>query len=223
MAHHSAMARMEHQALLAAKRQVILEQVEGVGYWSSIQTNQCLPKPYGDLVQGIIAAQTLALLDNTHFALLIYNSASQRCIEELHLHKEIQSVGHLPAQHAGEARCAVVAHSLPAVEAVWFICTARQGECAVPDDCHGRIRLLQAGFQWRGTWVGAAPMPRFCISMGAEWQLAHAGKPGLGGVATTLTRCVSLWHFVSWYACYWGARRAAGVRNAARETCDGLR
>lgn len=28
---------------------------------------------------------------------------------------------------------------------------------------------------------------------------------------------------VSWYACYWGARRAAGVRNAARETCDGLR
>lgn len=81
MAHHSAMARMEHQALLAAKRQVILEQVEGVGYWSSIQTNQCLPKPYGDLVQGIIAAQTLALLDNTHFALLIYNSASQRCIE----------------------------------------------------------------------------------------------------------------------------------------------
>ncbi|GJN79235.1 hypothetical protein PLIIFM63780_002748 [Purpureocillium lilacinum] len=72
------MARMEHQALLAAKRQVILEQVEGVGYWSSIQTNQCLPKPYGDLVQGIIAAQTLALLDNTHFALLIYSSASQR-------------------------------------------------------------------------------------------------------------------------------------------------
>ena len=28
---------------------------------------------------------------------------------------------------------------------------------------------------------------------------------------------------VSWYACYWGARRAAGVRDAARETCDGLR